>query len=218
MNARMSSGSLVVLFAACTPLAAGTASIGLGVQSDAPRVVKGAVVGVNTNVENTAPFGSDSLKYNLSFNGYGGNVPAPQSGVLAPSEAIQYLNDFDTSSAPFGANAVAAIATDANATNSPQAAQDTVMVLDHAHPELIFPWISPTEEFDADEPIQDLARSPEVSSQQAGATGGDHFAAANTGVGGEALVPTAKLDLDWVTTSGDPQITSDFSAVQELRP
>ena len=187
----------LVLFAAGAAQAF-PAEIGLTVSVQDPRVITGGSTKLFANVSNTA-LGSDDPRYHVDFSHI---VPEEDpDGVLAAAASKTWEADWSTSSP--GPNPPSVTVSDPNAGNNPQTRVFDVEVLAHSHPFLEFAGI-----------IWDLLTppvEPTITPEQFAATGGgEDFAALAPNVFGDPPIPTADLDLDRVSWTGDPEITTDL--------
>ena len=190
----------LVIFAAGSAQAI-SAEIGLTTSVQDPRVITGGSTKLFANVSNTA-LGSDDLRYHVDFSHIVPEEELDNNGVLAagaPSDAWQA--NWNTGSP--GPNPPSVTVSDPNASNNPQTRVFGVEVLAHSHPFLelagfIWDLLTP--------PVE-----PTITPEQFAATGGgEDFAALAPNVFGDPPIPTAGLDLDRVSSTGDPEITTNL--------
>ena len=190
----------------------GPADLGLSSQAPSP-IVRGATVPVYAYVYNVAPAGSADLNYSLYYTLPDNSVTATVNGTKAADggatpKAYQY--DFDSTSAPFGDNTFVIHASDPNALDSPQAQQVTVRVVHHAVPAM---WVQGQEISMQESTVQE----PEFTPEAFGATGGgEFFSAAAPHILNDPAVATAGMDLDSISSTGDPQITTNLGTTTNV--
>jgi len=185
---------------------AGAASIGLSGSVAAPVVVTGGSTTLEATVTNTDGSGGGNLVYDVNFAAPGG--PYIDGGQLPPGGSDTWQAPYDSAGQPLGLNLTTVTASDPGASNSPQNIELGVTVLDHAKPFLY----TPTGKL-----LSLGAKEPPVDYLAFGATGGgESFAATAYGIVNDPPQPTAALDLDTLSATGDSQISADLTAFSNL--
>ncbi len=183
--------------------AADAATIGLDVEG-LPKVIIGTQVPISATVYNLAAAGSNDLQYRIDWSLADGTQYSSANNALAPGDDYAWdALTFDTNTTGYGLWVSAVTVTDPQATNSPMVATYTTNVVDHAVPM----WFTTVNGVATPRPAQE----PQVDPLAFGATGGgESFAAPAVGIVGDPEWPTAGLDLDSISESGDAQLQAVF--------
>jgi hypothetical protein len=193
---------------------AGPAQVGLDATVTNPRVIQGASTTIEATVSNLASPGNDALNYSVQFT-YPYGTSAIFTGTQPASNGATgdvITGTYNSTGQPLGANTVSVTATDPNAIGSPLKVDKTVTVLSPAKPFLWWAWQAISQ-------LHPLggAQEPSVDPLAFGATGGgESFSAVSLAIANDPPVPTAHLDLDSISQSGSPQITTDLLPFKNL--
>jgi hypothetical protein len=226
MKSRTVFGSSAIVLLCCTRLAS-AAQIGLSVTQSATTVIRGGSVNVNATVLNSDDSAdSGNLVYSLLYTDSlttteVGNEVNP-AGSLPPGNSNLYPFTFATvkgaSNAPLGNNPYSVKVESyteiapGNVLINSMSYNGNVLVLTHSIPE-IYSYVK-----NKFLPVEPPPAEPSVDPLAFGATGGgENFPAIMLG-NDPPGVPTAGMALNWITSSGDPQITSNFSTFANLAP
>jgi hypothetical protein len=220
-------GAMIVPLVLCASRAnAGTEQLALGSSLKYSQVIKGGEAEVDAYVRNYAPNGSDEANYKITAAyaapgsvsytsvGYFYEGAQPADGGVSTSATVPF--PIDTSLFTPGTASVTVSATDTD-TNSVLTQGWQFTVLRHATPE-VYSYVQ--KKYVAVEPPP---AEPSVDPLAFGATGGgESFAAIDFPppvLGNDPPgVPTAGMALNWITSSGDSQITSNFATFANLAP
>ena len=204
--------AVATLCALATAAHAAPANLGLGTSTISPVII-GAQVPLNAFVYNLAAPGADPLDYTITYT-LPDKSQFEDTGTRAADGGASY--DFwqkflDTSTSPLGMNTTTIRVDAPDALNAPQVQQLSVNVLNHAFPGV---WIN-------GKIVTPAAQAPSPDPLAFAATGGGStFAAGAPNVIGDPPLstPTAGLDLDFVHTHGDPQITITLAPTLDIAP
>jgi hypothetical protein len=167
-----------------------------------------AEIGLTGSVQDTriVTGGSTKLFADVTFNLPTGPSVSPPD-VLAAGDSQAWQTDYDSTGQPLGLNTTSVTVSDPNASNNPQSIVLGVDVLAHSHPFLW--WDLNLWDLEVDEPT--------IEPEQFAATGGgETFAAAAPNIVNDPPFATAGLDLDRVSWTGDPEITTDLEEFLNL--
>jgi hypothetical protein len=205
-------GLNVVCLLAARGVEGGPARIGLTAGAANSRIITGGSTDITAFVQNTAGTGSTVLNYSATFKyPYGNQVFTGTRFADGGADADMVVGTYNSAGQPLGVAQTIIDVSDPNASNDPQSAAVNVKVLDHADPFIRFPGVTTTN-LETQQPIIQTQQDTNPEQQAAG----NEIIIATPNVFGDPPAEAAGLDLDSITSTGDPQITTDLAPFKNL--